>query len=63
MKLIVEHPVDEEDIKDFNDRLAKMKSFLLLEKIKKMNLSDKTKDEILKNVFNILESKPADELI
>lgn len=62
MKVTVNYPVSQEGIKLFYERVAIFKSELMLKCIKDLKVSDKVKEEVLKQVIEILNSK-GNELI
>ncbi len=63
MQVFVNYPKEEEKIKYFLDNLATFKLKLLLKSIENLNASDKTKEEVLKKVIEILNSKPKGDVI
>lgn len=63
MQVFVNYPKEEEKIKYFLDNLATFKLKLLLKSIENLNASDKTKEEVLKRVIEILNSKPKGDVI
>lgn len=63
MQVFVNYPTTEEDAKLFLDNLAIFKAKLLLRSIENLNIDDKTKEEILDTIFEILENKPQDDTI
>lgn len=63
MQVFVNYPTTEENIKIFLDNLATFKAELLLKSIENLNISDKTKDEVLEKVLEILGDSPEDSVI
>lgn len=63
MQVFVNYPTTEEGAKLFLDNLAIFKAKLLLKSIENLNIDDKSKDEILDTVFEILEHKFQDDTI
>lgn len=63
MQVFVNYPKEEEKIKYFLDNLATFKLKLLLKSIENLNASDKTKEEVLKKVIEILNSKSKGDVI
>ena len=63
MQVFVNYPTTEEGAKLFLDNLAIFKAKLLLKSIENLKIDDKSKDEILDTVFEILENKPQDDTI
>ena len=63
MQVFVNYPKEEEKVKYFLDNLATFKLKLLLKSIENLNASDKTKEEVLKKVIEILNSKPKGDVI
>ena len=63
MQVFVNYPTTEENIKIFLDNLATFKAELLLKSIANLNVSDKTKDEVLEKVLEILGDSPEDSVI
>lgn len=63
MQVFVNYPKEEEKIKHFLDNLATFKLKLLLKSIENLNASDKTKEEVLKKVIEILNSKSIGDVI
>ena len=63
MQVFVNYPTTEENIKIFLDNLATFKAELLLKSIENLNVSDKTKDEVLEKVLEILGDSPKDSVI
>ncbi len=63
MQVFVNYPTTEENIKIFLDNLATFKAELLLKSIENLNVSDKTKDEVLEKVLEILGDSPEDSVI
>ena len=63
MRVFVNYPTTEEGAKLFLDNLAIFKAKLLLRSIENLNIDDKTKEEILDTIFEILENKPQDDTI
>lgn len=63
MQVFVNYPTTEENIKIFLDNLATFKAELLLKSIENLNVSDKTKDEVLEKVLEILGDGPEDSVI
>ena len=63
MQVFVNYPTTEEGAKLFLDNLAIFKAKLLLKSIENLNIDDKSKDEILDTVFEILEHKTNDDTI
>lgn len=63
MQVFVNYPTTEEGAKLFLDNLAIFKAKLLLKSIENLNIDNKSKDEILDTVFEILENKPQGDTI
>lgn len=63
MQVFVNYPTTEENTKIFLDNLATFKAELLLKSIENLNVSDKTKDEVLEKVLEILGDSPEDSVI
>ena len=63
MQVFVNYPTTEEGAKLFLDNLAIFKAKLLLKSIENLKIDDKSKDEILDTVFEILENNPQDDTI
>lgn len=63
LQVFVNYPKEEEKIKYFLDNLATFKLKLLLKSIENLNASDKTKEEVLKKVIEILNSKSKGDVI
>lgn len=63
MQVFVNYPTTEEGAKLFLDNLAIFKAKLLLKSIENLNIDDKTKEEILDTIFEILEHKLQDDTI
>lgn len=63
MQVFVNYPTTEEGAKLFLANLAIFKAKLLLRSIENLNIDDKTKEEILDTIFEILENKPQDDTI
>lgn len=63
LQLFVSYPKIKENKKKFLDNLAIFKAELLLKSIETLNVNDKTKDEVLEKVFEILDSRPKGSVI
>lgn len=63
MQVFVNYPTTEENIKIFLDNLATFKAELLLKSIENLNVSDKTKEEVLEKVLEILGDSPENSVI
>lgn len=63
MQIFVNYPKEDKRIKQFLDNLATFKMKLLLKSIENLNASDKTKEEVLKKVIEILNSKSKGDVI
>lgn len=56
MKVIVNYPTDKEAIDNLYDRIAEFKAILMVENIKRLNISDKGKRKIVKEMISGLKS-------
>lgn len=56
MKVIVNYPQSKEDIELLEDNVATFKATLILESIKKLNIPDERKKQVLKDVLNHLNN-------
>lgn len=56
MKVIVNYPQSKEDIELLEDNVATFKATLILESIKKFNMPDERKKQVLKDVLNYLNN-------
>lgn len=56
MKVIVNLPQTDEDIKQLEQRVADFHATLLIEKIKQLDLTDKDKDKILNLILNKIKN-------
>lgn len=56
MKVIVNLPQTDEDIKQLEQRVADFHATLLIEKIKQLDLTDKDKDKILNLILDKIKS-------
>lgn len=63
MQLFVNYPKTCDGMKNFFDNLATFKAKLLLKSIDDLNVSDKTKNEILDKVLEILDNKLENDVI
>ena len=54
MKIKINYPSDESDIKVLEDNIAEFKAILFIESIEKLNVSEDSKKEILKNLIKCL---------
>lgn len=63
LEVFVNYPTTEEGIKLLLNNLATFKAELLLKSIDNLKVRDKTKEEVLDKVLEILSEKPKDELI
>ena len=54
MKIKINFPSDESDIKVLENNIAEFKATLFLESIEKLNVSEDSKKEILKNLIKCL---------
>lgn len=63
MQVFVNYPKIKEDKKILLDNLATFKAELLLKSIENLNVCDKTKDEVLEKVFEILDDSAEDSVI
>ena len=61
MKVFVNLPQTDEDIKQLEQRVADFHATLLIEKIKKLDLTDKDKDKILNLILDKIKSDIAKE--
>lgn len=57
MRVFVNLPQDDDGIAELKARVADFHATLLIEKIKRLNISNKEKDKILKEVLNKLKEK------
>ena len=63
LQVFVNYPKIKEDKKILLDNLATFKAELLLKSIENLNVCDKTKDEVLEKVFEILDDSAEDSVI
>lgn len=56
LKVIVNYPQSKEDIELLEDNVATFKATLILESIKKLNIPDERKKQVLKDVLNHLNN-------
>lgn len=56
MKVIVNLPQTDEDIKQLEQRVADFHATLLIEKIKQLDLTDKDKDKILNLILDKIKN-------
>lgn len=63
MQIYVNYPTTKEGMKQLLDNLATFKAKLLLKSIDKLNVNNKTKNEVLNKVLEILNNKPDDDVI
>lgn len=61
MKVFVNLPQTDEDIKQLEQRVADFHATLLIEKIKKLDLTDKDKDKILNLILDKIKNDIAKE--
>jgi hypothetical protein len=54
MTIKINYPSDESDIKILEDNIAEFKATLFLESIEKLNISEDSKKEILRNLIKCL---------
>ncbi len=54
MKLKVNYPSEQSDIEKLNNNIAEFKAILILESVEKLEVSEDSKKEILKNLIEIL---------
>ena len=54
MKIIVNYPSEQSDIKLLNEGIAEFKATLFVESIVKLNVSEETKKEILNSLIKTL---------
>jgi len=54
MKIIVNYPSEQSDIKKLNEGIAEFKATLFIESINNLNVSEETKKEILNSLIKIL---------
>ena len=55
MKVFVHYPETEEDKQEFEARLAKFHATLMVQKIKNLHISDKSKKEVFNSVLEYLD--------
>lgn len=55
MKIKVNYPSEQSDIELLNEGIAEFKATLYIESIVKLNVSEETKKEILKNLIKCLD--------
>lgn len=63
MQVFINYPTTEKSQKVLSDNLATFKAKLLLKSIEKLNTDDKTKEEVLEKVFEILNNRAKDDVI
>ena len=63
MQAFINYPTTEKGQKTLSDNLATFKAKLLLKSIEKLNTDDKTKEEVLEKVFEILNNRAKDNVI
>lgn len=54
MKIKINFPSEKSDIAILNDSIAEFKAVLFIESINKLNVSEESKKEILKNLLKVL---------
>lgn len=54
---IVNYPKNKEDIKELENNIATFHATLIIEKIKKLNVSERDKKKILNGILNIIEKQ------
>ena len=57
MRVIVNLPETEEDIKELENRVADFHATLLIEKMKQLNINDKLKEKILNMILEDMKEK------
>lgn len=57
MRIFVNYPTTNEEIKQLLDNLASFKAELLLKSIENLNVEDKVKDKVLEKVLEILNDR------
>ena len=55
IKVIVNYPVGEEAIDEFQNRVADFKAILIIETIKRLNIDDASKQKVLEGVLDKLK--------
>ena len=63
MQVFVNYPITDEGIKVLSNNLATFKAKLLLKSIDDLDADDKTKNEVLVKVLEILDNKPEGDVI
>lgn len=63
MQVFTNYPQTEEGAEILLNNLAIFKSELLLRRIEKLNIDDKSKEEVLKKVFELLDDEPENSVI
>lgn len=57
LRIFVNYPTTNEEIKQLLDNLASFKAELLLKSIENLNVEDKVKDKVLEKVLEILNDR------
>jgi len=63
LQVFTNYPETEEGVEILLNNLAIFKSELLLRRIENLNIDDKSKDEVLKKVLELLDEKPENSVI
>lgn len=63
MQIFVNYPKTDNKTKILSNNLATFKAKLLLKSINNLDVDDKTKNEVLVKVLEILDSKPEGDVI